>query len=60
MNAVFLPGVSHGPRSLTGYSPYGQKEFRRISGIPFLKKKKITLGNLLILFLILILINTPK
>ena len=59
MNAVFLPGVSHGPRSLTGYSPYGQKEFRRISGIPFFKKK-ITLGNLLILFLILILINTPK
>ena len=39
MNAVFLPGVSHGPRSLTGYSPYGQKEFRSISGIPFFKKK---------------------
>ena len=39
MNAVFLPGDSHGPRSLTGYSRYGQKEFRRIGRIPFLKKK---------------------
>ena len=23
---VFLPGESHGPRSLTGYSPWGRKE----------------------------------
>ena len=23
---VFLPGESHGQRSLMGYSPYGQKE----------------------------------
>ena len=23
---VFLPGESHGQRSLTGYSPWGQKE----------------------------------
>ena len=25
---VFLPGESHGQRSLAGYSPQGQKEFR--------------------------------
>ena len=24
--AVFLPGESHGPRSLMGYSPWGRKE----------------------------------
>ena len=24
--AVFLPGKSHGPRSLAGYSPWGHKE----------------------------------
>ena len=44
MNEVFLPGDSHGPRSLTGYSPYSQKEFRRIGGITFFKKK-MTLGR---------------
>ena len=44
MNEVFLPGDSHGPRILTGYSPYSQKEFRRTDGIPFFKKK-MTLGR---------------
>ena len=26
MNTVFLPGKSHGQRSLVGYSPWGHKE----------------------------------
>ena len=28
---VFLPGKSHGQRSLVGYSPWGQKSWARLS-----------------------------
>ena len=30
-NPVFLPGESHGQRSLVGYSPWGHKELNRVS-----------------------------
>ena len=29
---VFLPGKSHGQRSLEGYSPWGRKSWTRLSG----------------------------
>ena len=29
--AVFLPGESHGQRSLAGYSPWGRKSWTRLS-----------------------------
>ena len=29
---VFLPGKSHGQRSLVGYRPWGRKEWTRLSG----------------------------
>ena len=31
--AVFLPGKSHGQRSLAGYSPWGPKESDRTRGL---------------------------
>ena len=33
--AVFLPGESHGPRSLVGYSPEGRKSRTRLSNFTF-------------------------
>ena len=32
---VFLPGKSHGRRSLVGYSPWGHKERTRLSDFTF-------------------------
>ena len=29
----FLPGESHGPRSLVGYSPWGRKELDKTEGL---------------------------
>ena len=33
LTPVFLPRKSHGQRSLTGYSPWGQKSQTQLSGI---------------------------
>ena len=36
---VFLPGESHGQRSLVGYSPWGLKQFNRIEWLTHWKLK---------------------
>ena len=34
-NLVFLPGISHGQRSLVGYSPWGHKELDTTEQLSF-------------------------
>ena len=48
LTPVFMPGESHGQRSLVGYSPYGRKESDVTERILQMKKLKIRkLRNLL-------------
>ena len=35
LTAVFLPGKSHGQRSVVGYSPWGRKEWARVGDCSF-------------------------
>ena len=35
---VLLPGISHGQRSLVGYSPWGRKELTQLSKYPVIFK----------------------
>ena len=44
---VFLPGKSHGQRSLAGYSPWGRKESDKTERLHFtLKKSKVRIPTL--------------
>ena len=49
---VFLPGESHGQRSLAGYRPWGLKEsgHDRMTNQAFFVLKKAKQGNLILLF----------
>ena len=50
LTPVFLPGASHGQRSLAGYSPRGCKESDMTEQLHFQKEKiiPITLKHLLL------------
>ena len=42
---VFLPGESHGQRSLTGYSPWGQKELDMTERLGYNKVRTSGVGS---------------
>ena len=46
---VFLPGESHGQRSLVGYSPLGCKELDTTERLHFIFKQ-VVLGIIIVLF----------
>ena len=44
-SAVFLPGESHGQRSLEGYSPWGCKELDTTEQLTFIMRSKYLLAR---------------